>query len=89
MSYYYNMAGQRFELAEQPLEPPDVNWMENEPKPSHMCSKCGQGIYRFERCVGDGGGETWCADCFQAILKENFTIFEIAEMMGYEVMLCT
>lgn len=89
MSYYYNTAGQRFELPERPLEPPDVNEPEEAPQPSRICSRCGQGIYRFEHYFGDGGGETWCTDCFRATLRENITIAEAAEMMGYDVAVCT
>lgn len=32
MAYYYNMAGQRFTLPEQPLEPPDC-WGEDASEP--------------------------------------------------------
>lgn len=31
MSYYYNSAGQRFDLPERPLEPPDC-WGSEEPE---------------------------------------------------------
>lgn len=91
MSYYtfYDNAHRPYYVQEPPLDPPDVNEPEEELEPSCICSRCGRGIYRLEHYFGDGGGETWCTDCFKAILKENFTIAEIAEMMGYEVMLCT
>lgn len=33
MSYYYNTAGQRFDLLERPLEPPDC-WTEERSEPA-------------------------------------------------------
>lgn len=46
MSYYYNGAGQRFELPERPLEPPDVNCPEAEgPKESELAFDAGTHTY--------------------------------------------
>lgn len=70
-------------IPERPLEPPDVNESEADPQPSHICSKCGQGIWPGEHAF-DG----LCPDCFQELLSSEWTLREIAEQLGYDVVLC-
>lgn len=64
MSYYYNAAGQRFTLPEQPLEPP-------EDVACFHCDFCRGEIY-----VGDSyysiDGDAICLDCLSRFAKRYF-----------------
>lgn len=70
-------------IPERPLEPLDVNESEPEDRPSCQCTRCGQGVWPGEYTF-DG----LCPDCFRETFFSEWTLSEIAEQLGYDVILC-